>query len=157
MIFLDKKLMYFNSTPVPEGDYTIPFGQAAIPREGTDVTVVALLAMVPKALAVAEKLAGEGISVEVIDPRTLVPLDKATILDSVEKTHRLVIVEEGCITGGVGAEIAAIVAHEGFDSLDGPIQRVAAPDTPIPFAPVLEEAVLPGDADIEAAIRSFFA
>jgi pyruvate dehydrogenase E1 component beta subunit len=110
--------------------------------------------MVNKALGVAEKLAGEGISVEVIDPRTLVPLDTQTIIESVEKTGRLVIAEEGCLTGGFGAEVAAVAAKEAFDHLDAPIERVAAQDTPVPFAPKLEAAIVPGADQIEAAVRA---
>jgi pyruvate/2-oxoglutarate/acetoin dehydrogenase E1 component len=110
--------------------------------------------MVNKVLCVAERLAEEGISIEVIDPRTLVPLDVRTIIESVEKTGRLVIAEEGCITGGFGAEVAALAAKEAFDHLDAPIERVAAQDTPIPFAPKLEEAIIPGEDRIEAAIRA---
>jgi pyruvate dehydrogenase E1 component beta subunit len=109
--------------------------------------------MVHKILSVAERLQEDGISVELIDLRTLAPLDKETILESVKKTGRLVIVEEGCLTGGFGAEIAAIAAKEAFDYLDAPIERVAAPDTPVPFAPVLEQAVIPDEDRIEEAIR----
>ena len=110
--------------------------------------------MVNKVLTVAEKLAEEGISVEVIDPRTLVPLDSQTIIESVKKTGRLVIVEEGCLTGGFGAEVAAIAAKEAFDHLDAPIERVAAQDTPVAFAPKLERAIIPGEERIEEAIRT---
>jgi pyruvate dehydrogenase E1 component beta subunit len=110
--------------------------------------------MVQKALAVAEKLQQEGVSVEVIDPRTLVPLDKEAIITSVKKTGRLVIIEEGCLTCGFGAEVAALVGKEAFDHLDAPIERVAALDTPVPFAPVLEQTVIPNEEKIEAAIRA---
>ena len=126
VLFFEHKAIYFNPGAVPRGEYTIPFGKADIKRPGTDVTLVAIAAMVNKALGVAEKLAAEGISVEVIDPRTLVPLDAETIIQSVEKTGRLVIAEEECKTGGAAAEIAARVAEEGFDLLDRPIRRVAA-------------------------------
>jgi pyruvate/2-oxoglutarate/acetoin dehydrogenase E1 component len=105
-------------------------------------------------LAVAERLAEEGISVEVIDPRTLVPLDTQMIVESVKKTGRLVIAEEGCLTGGFGAEVAAIAAKQAFDHLDAPIERVAARDTPVPFAPNLEATIIPGEDRIEAAIRA---
>jgi pyruvate/2-oxoglutarate/acetoin dehydrogenase E1 component len=154
VLFFENKAMYFNSGEVPKEDYTIPFGKADIKRGGKDVTVVAVLAMVPKALAVAERLQNDGISVEVIDPRTLAPLDKETIIKSVKKTGRLVIAEEGCLTGGFGAEVAAIVAKEAFDYLDAPIERVAALDTPVPFAPALEQAAIPNEEKLEAAIRS---
>jgi pyruvate/2-oxoglutarate/acetoin dehydrogenase E1 component len=105
-------------------------------------------------LTVAERLGEDGISVEVIDPRTLVPLDTQTIIESVKKTGRLVIAEEGCLTGGFGAEVAAIAAKQAFDYLDAPIERVAARDTPVPFAPKLESTVVPGEEQIEQAIRT---
>ena len=154
VLFFEHKGIYFNPGAVPRGEYTVPFGSADIKRAGTDVTVVAIAAMVNKVLGVAERLAEEGISIEVIDPRTLVPLDTQTIIESVEKTGRLVIAEEGCITGGFGAEVAALAAKEAFDHLDAPIERVAAQDTPVPFAPKLEEAIIPGEDRIEAAIRA---
>lgn len=139
-------------THVPEQAYTLPFGQASIRREGSDVTVIATLAMVHVALRVAEAIASDGVSVEVIDPRTLVPLDTETILNSVAKTNRLIIVTEGPKTGGVSAELAAVVAEEGFDLLDAPIVRVTSLDTPVPLAEIAEEFVLPAASDIRAAI-----
>ncbi len=154
VLFFEHKGIYFNPGAVPRGDFTIPFGSADIKRAGSDVTVVAIAAMVNKVLAVAERFAEEGISVEVIDPRTLVPLDADTIVASVEKTGRLVIAEEGCLTGGFGAEVAAIVAKRAFDHLDAPIERVAARDVPVPFAPQLEKTIIPGEERIEEAIRS---
>jgi len=154
VLFFENKSMYFNSGKVPKGEYTIPFGKADIKRPGKDVTVVALAAMVEKSLSVAGRLEKDGISVEVIDPRTIAPLDKDAILESVKKTGRLVIVEEGCLTGGFGAEVAAIAAKEAFDYLDAPIERVAAPDTPVPFAPMLEQTVVPDEDKIEEAIRA---
>jgi 2-oxoisovalerate dehydrogenase E1 component len=154
VLFFEHKGIYFNPGAVPRGEYTIPFGSADIKRPGTDVTLVAVAAMVRKALGVAEKLAEEGISVEVIDPRTLVPLDAQRIVESVKKTGRLVIAEEGCLTGGFGAEVAAIAAKQAFDHLDAPIERVAAWDTPVPFAPGLERAVIPGEDRIEEAVRA---
>jgi 2-oxoisovalerate dehydrogenase E1 component len=154
VLFFEHKGIYFNPGAVPKGEYTVPFGTADIKRAGADVTVVAIAAMVNKVLTVAERLAEKGISVEVIDPRTLVPLDTRTIVESVEKTGRLVIVEEGCLTGGFGAEVAAIAAKEAFDHLDAPIERVAARDTPVPFAPELERTVIPGEERIEEAIRT---
>ncbi len=154
VLFFEHKGIYFNPGAVPRGEYTVPFGSADVKRAGTDVTVVAIAAMVNKVLCVAERLAEEGISIEVIDPRTLVPLDVRTIIESVEKTGRLVIAEEGCLTGGFGAEVAALAAKEAFDHLDAPIERVAAQDTPVPFAPKLEEAIIPGEDRIEAAIRA---
>ncbi len=154
VLFFEHKGIYFNPGAVPRGEYTVPFGSADIKRTGTDVSVVAIAAMVSKVLGVAERLAAEGISVEVIDPRTLVPLDAETIIESVEKTGRLVIAEEGCLTGGFGAEVAAIAAKEAFDHLDAPIERVAARDTPVPFAPKLERTIIPGEERIEEAIRA---
>jgi len=136
---------------VPEEEYTIPLGKADVKREGSDVTVVAIQLMVHKALAAAEKLQEKGISIEVIDPRTLAPLDKKAILGSVKKTGRLVVMSEEPITGGAAGEISAVVAEEAFASLKAPIQRVCAPDTPIPFAPTLEKFWIP---DEEALIKA---
>lgn len=139
-------------THVPEEEYLIPLGVADVKRAGTDVTVVANSLMLHRVVNVAEALAGEGISVEVIDPRTLVPLDIDPIIESVKKTSRLVIVEESNLRGGWGAEVAALVAEHALGYLDAPVRRVAAPDVPIPFAPVLEAAVIPDEARIRAAI-----
>jgi len=138
---------------VPAGDHLVPLGKAAVKREGEQITVVAIGAMVSKTLKVAEKLAKEGISVEVVDPRTLVPLDETTILKSVEKTNRVVIADEGHLRGGAAADIAAIIAEKGFDYLDAPVTRVTALDVPIPFSPPLEKAAVPDESRIEAAIR----
>jgi acetoin:2,6-dichlorophenolindophenol oxidoreductase subunit beta len=153
VVYIEHKQLLFTSGEVPEGEYVTPLGVAAIKRAGTDVTVVAWSAMVPKALAAAEELEKEGISAEVLDPRTLVPLDKEAIMKSVAKTGRLVIVHEAVKTGGFGAEIAALVADEGFDLLNAPIRRVTAPDTPVPFSPVLEKAYVPGQEAIAAAVK----
>ncbi len=138
---------------VPDGDHLVPLGKAAVKREGVNATVVAIGAMVSKTLKVAEKLAKEGISVEVVDPRTLIPLDEATILASVEKTNRVVIADEGHMRGGAAADIAAIIADKGFDFLDAPVKRVTALDVPIPFSPPLEKVAVPDEARIEAGIR----
>ncbi|MDY7040832.1 MAG: alpha-ketoacid dehydrogenase subunit beta [Chloroflexota bacterium] len=140
---------------VPEDDYLVPMGVADVKREGTDVTVVALGAMVYEALTVAEKLTGEGVSVEVVDPRTLIPLDKEAICASVKKTGRLVLADEGTKIGSAVGEIAAVVVEDGdsFGSLKAPIKRVCAPDVPIPFSPPLEKFVLPDADNIEAAVR----
>jgi pyruvate dehydrogenase E1 component beta subunit len=138
---------------VPEEEYTIPLGKADIKREGEHVTVVATALMVHRALAAAAKLQEKGISIEVIDPRTLVPLDKQTIIDSVKKTGRLIVFTEECKTGSSAAEIAAIVAEEAFDYLDAPIKRVNAPDTPIPFSPVLEKFYMPDEEDLIKAVN----
>jgi len=154
VIFVEHKVLYDMKGPVPEDeDYVIPLGKGDIKRQGEDVTIVATSMMVYKALAAAEELAKEGISVEVVDPRTLVPLDKDIILSSVEKTGRLVIVHEAVKTSGFGAEIAAVVAEEGFDYLDAPIKRVAAQDVPIPFNPGQEQFVIPNEKDIIAAVK----
>jgi len=154
VIFIEHKMLYAVSGTVPEGEYTIPLGKADIKREGSDATVVATAMMVHKALAAAETLAEEGIKLEVIDPRCLQPLDKDTILQSVEKTGRLVIVQEAVKFGGFGGEIAAMVVEEGFDLLDAPIKRIGAPFAPIPFATNLENAYLPGEEDIIEAVKS---
>jgi len=141
---------------VPEEEYLVPIGKGIVRREGKDVTIVAKLLTLYRALAAAEKLAAEGIEAEVIDPRTLVPLDKELILASVRKTGRLVIVEEDNLTGGWAAEIAAIVAEEAFDYLDAPIKRVSAPDVPPPFAPILEREYVPDEGKIIRAVRALF-
>jgi pyruvate dehydrogenase E1 component beta subunit len=139
--------------PVPDEPYQIPLGEAEVKREGEDVTVVAIGALVNRALKVAEKLEGEGVSVEVVDPRTLVPLDRKTILDSVRKTGRLVVCDNARITCSAASEIAAIVSEEAFDALEAPPRRVAWEDVPVPFSPVLEKRVLVDDEKIMAAIR----
>lgn len=153
VMFFEHKLLYPIEGPVPEEEYTVPFGVADVKRDGEDVTLVATLYMVHKALAVAERLSKQGIDLEVIDPRTLFPLDKKTLINSVKKTGRLAIVTEDCKTGGVSAEIAAIVAEEALDYLDAPIKRVAEPDTPIPFSPPLEQFVLPDEERIIKAVK----
>jgi pyruvate dehydrogenase E1 component beta subunit len=140
------------SNAVPDGEYFIPFGQADVKRTGRDVTVVATLLMLHRSMEAAAELEAEGISVEVVDPRTLVPLDTATIIESVKKTGRLVIVEEDSISFGWGAEVAASVAEHAIGYLDAPIIRVATPDMPMPAAPSLEALVLPNQAKIKAAI-----
>jgi pyruvate dehydrogenase E1 component beta subunit len=154
VVFLEHKLLYTMKGEVPEGAYTIPLGQADIKRTGEDVTVVATGRMVHFALSAADKLAPEGISMEVVDPRTLSPLDEETILASVRKTHRLVIVHEEVKFAGSGAEIAALVAEKAIDYLDGPILRVAAPFSPVPFAPSLEKEYIPSEEKIIAAIKT---
>jgi 2-oxoisovalerate dehydrogenase E1 component beta subunit len=138
---------------VPAGDVTVPLGQADVKRVGSAVTVVTYGVGVHLALEVAERVASEGISVEVLDLRTLAPLDREAIARSVEKTNKVLIVHEDSKTGGVGAEIAAIIAEEHFEQLDGPILRVAAADTHIPYAPSLEDAVIPNVDDVEVALR----
>lgn len=138
---------------VPAGDFAIPLGQAAVKRKGRDVTVVGLSKMVSEALAAAETLAKEGIEVEVVDLRTLCPLDEATVLDSVKRTGRLVVADEGSIICGAASEVAAFVAEKAFASLKAPIARVARPMVPVPFSPPLEAAVTPSADHIVAACR----
>jgi pyruvate/2-oxoglutarate/acetoin dehydrogenase E1 component len=138
---------------IPEEDYTVPIGKGEVKREGKDITVVAVGIMVSKALAAAKKLESEGISVEVVDPRSLIPLDEETILNSVGKTHKVLIVDEGHLRAGAAAEIAAVIADKGFDLLDAPVKRLTAPDVPIPFSPPLEKFVLPDDTKIMAAVK----
>jgi len=152
--FVEHKLLYKTKGEVPEGEYTIPFGVADIKRTGKDLTVVANNIMVMKTLAVAEKLAKEGIDIEVIDPRTLVPLDRETVINSVCKTGRLLVVHEACQTGGWAGEIIASVASsKAFGYLDAPIRRLAGKDCPIPYNRILERAAVPQEEDIEAEIR----
>ena len=137
---------------VPEEEYTIPLGVADVKREGSDITVVANLLMLHRAMNVAAALEKEGVSVEVIDPRTLAPLDTETIVESVKKTGRLLLVEESNERGGWGAQVAAEVADRAIGYIDAPIRRLATPNIPIPFAPVLENSVVPDEAKIRAAI-----
>lgn len=153
VMFFEHKLLYPVKGDVPEGEYVVPLGRADVKREGSDVTVIATSIMVNRALEAAEALAAEGISLEVIDPRTLVPLDEETILASVEKTGRVVIAHEAVTRSGFGAEIAAIIAEKALDYLDAPIKRVGSKPAPIPFSGVLEQFVLPGSQDIIAAVK----
>jgi len=153
VVFLEHKMLYGVKGEVPEDAGPIPFGQANICREGSDVTIIAFSKMVYSALEAADILAEKGISAEVIDPRTITPLDMETILNSVKKTHNLVIAHEAVKIGGVGAEVAAQVAEQAIDYLDAPIMRVGAPFTPVPFSPPLEELFIPGAEDIVAAVE----
>ncbi len=152
VFFEHKGLFASKGAPAPE-DHVVELGEAAVAREGTDVTVVALAATVPMALSAAGQLAGEGISAEVIDLRCLVPLDMQTVLRSVQKTSRLVVVEENPYQGGWGGTVVSIVADEGFELLDAPIRRVAAACVPLPFADALEDAVIPTTGKVITAIR----
>lgn len=168
VLVFEHKLLYGSKGPrsekgaispegeVPDEDYTVPIGKGAIRRGGEDVTIVANLMMAYRAQSAAETLAEEGIEAEVIDPRSLVPLDKELIYESLRKTGRLVIVEEDNFTGGWGADVAALVADEAFWWLDAPVKRVAAPDVPPPFAPALESAYVPSEQDIVDAVRKLF-
>jgi pyruvate dehydrogenase E1 component beta subunit len=155
VIFFEHKKIFLSGIEgeVPDEDYTIPFGEAVIRRPGKQVTLVALGFMVYEALNAARELAAEGIDVEVIDPRTIVPLDKDTIFESLEKTGRLVTVEEGRLRGGIGAEIAALACSEYFSLLKAPVQRVAAPMVPVPGSGVLEDLYLPNKDGIIRAVK----
>jgi pyruvate/2-oxoglutarate/acetoin dehydrogenase E1 component len=154
VIFLEHKTLYDSEDEVPDEPYTIPFGEANVTREGDDVTVVAFSSMVSRANQAADLLKQEGISVEVIDPRTTSPLDEHTILESVERTGRLVVVDEATPRCNMACDIAALVAERAFHSLKAPILRVTAPHTPVPFSPVLEDAFVPSVDKISAAIRT---
>jgi 2-oxoisovalerate dehydrogenase E1 component len=157
VLFLEHRSVIFNKGPVPDEEYTIPFGQARIVREGQHATVVALASMVNLTLAACEQLAKEGVSVEVIDPRTVAPLDIDTVLASVHKTGRLLIVDETFQPCGIGAEIAAQVIDKGFDDLDAPITRLNGAHTPTPYSPPLDTAIVPNKDSIEQAIRALLA
>ena len=153
VIFVENKLLYATRGEVPEEEYLLPIGKADIKRQGQDVTLIATSRMMLFALSAAEQLAEEGIDVEVIDPRTLSPLDVDTLITSVEKTGRIVVVHEACERCGVGAEIVAQIQEKAFDYLDGPIQRVANPNVPIPFSRNLEAKAIPDEARIISAIN----
>ena len=153
VIFFEHKGLFASKGEPAPADHVVPLGEARIARAGTDVTVVALAATVPMALAAADVLAGEGISLEVVDLRCLVPLDVTTVLGSLERTSRLVIVEENPFQGGWGATVASIVADEGFELLDAPVRRVAGENVPLPFADALEQRVIPTVDKVVEAIR----
>lgn len=154
VLFFEHKALYRRiKEEVPEGEYTVPIGKARVAREGRDLTVITYGAMVWEALQAAETLAGEGVSMEVIDLRTLLPLDEEAILASARKCSKVIVLHEDTRTGGLGAEISAIITEKAFDSLDGPVLRITAPDTPVPFSPPLEEAFLPNAAKVLEAAR----
>ena len=157
VVFFEHKGLFASKGPAAPEGHVVPLGQAAIARQGTDITVVALAATVPMALAAAERVAADGVSAEVIDLRCLVPLDMATVLGSVGKTSRLLIVEENPYQGGWGGTVASIVADEGFEMLDAPIKRVAAACVPLPFADALEQQVIPTADSVTTAIRALVA
>jgi 2-oxoisovalerate dehydrogenase E1 component len=160
VIFMEHKGLYrqgYAATPEPDADYVLPFGIAATRREGNDISVITYGAMVQKSLEAARKIEEKGVSVEVIDIRTLNPLDEETIFRSVKKTGKVVVVYEDTLTGGFGAEIAARIAQHCFERLDGPVKRVAALDTPVPYSPTLENAMLPNEAKILAALQELAA
>jgi 2-oxoisovalerate dehydrogenase E1 component beta subunit len=158
LVFEHKRTYRLMRQEIPDEDYTVPIGQARVAREGSDLTIISYGLMLHYALESAETLAGEGIDVEVIDLRTLVPLDKATILASVKKTSKVLIVHEDTRTGGFGGELASIIAEEAFEDLDGPVRRLTGPDVPaMPFAKPLEDAFLPNPARIAQAARDLAA
>jgi pyruvate dehydrogenase E1 component beta subunit len=154
VVFVENKTLYFRRGAAANGSGAIPLGRARIARPGRDVTVVALSRLVSEALDAAEELAREGIELEVVDPRTLVPLDLEAIVESVARTHRVVVAHEAVEHGGVGAEIAAQVQEAAFDELDAPVMRVGAPFAPVPFSPPLEDAYVPDRTDVTAAVRT---
>ncbi len=157
VLFFEHKMLYDTQGPVAQDvGLRVPFGQAAVLRTGDDVTLIAVGGMVEKALDAADHLAKDGISAEVVDPRTLIPLDKTTLIKSVAKTSRVVIAYEAHLRSGPGAEIAAMLAEEAIEYLDGPIYRVAAKSVPLPYSPTLEEYVLPGTTDIVEAVQRFW-
>lgn len=153
ILFIEHKLLYNEKGPVPEEEYLIPIGKADIKREGKDVTIVATSRMVLRALKAAQALTEDGVEAEVVDPRTLVPLDEETILQSIKKTGRLLIVHEASKRCGFGAEIAALASEKAFYDLDAPIKRVAAANTPVPFAPKMESFVIPDERAIIKGVR----
>ncbi|MFO7928788.1 MAG: alpha-ketoacid dehydrogenase subunit beta [Candidatus Humimicrobiaceae bacterium] len=155
VMFIEQKMIYLNKGEVPEKEYSIPFGQADIKREGNDVTIFAYSNMVLESLKAAEELEKEGISCEVVDPRTLVPLDEDTLINSVKKTNHLVIVSEACERGSIASDICAKVNTLAFDWLDAPIKIVAGLNTPIPYNSTLEQACVPHKEDIIKAVKQF--
>jgi pyruvate dehydrogenase E1 component beta subunit len=157
VIFLEHRSLYFTADEAGDDDALIPFGTASVRRPGRDVTVVALSRMVGEALAAADRLAADGIEVEVIDPRTLAPLDLETIVESARRTSRVVIAHEACVTGGAGAELAASIQDAAFDYLDAPVRRVGAPFAPVPASVELERMFTAGADDVEAAVRATLA
>ena len=154
VIFVEHSLLYGAKGPVPEKEYTVPFGSADVKRPGADVTIVAYLRMVPIALEAAEMLAAEGIDAEVVDLRSLRPLDTATVAESVMKTNRAVVVEEGWKSGGFGAEVTASIMTDAFDSLDAPVARVAGEEVPMPYNKTLEMAAIPDARRVVDAVHS---
>ena len=154
VLFFEHKFLYRRiKDELPTEDYTVPIGKAAVRREGTDLTILSYAAMAHTSMEAAAKLAQEGIEAEVIDLRTLLPLDSETILSSLKKTNKLLVVHEDTRTGGIAGEIAALVCEGAFEDLDGPIVRVTALDTPVPYAPTLEERFLPNTEKVVAAAR----
>jgi acetoin:2,6-dichlorophenolindophenol oxidoreductase subunit beta len=153
VVFFEDKLMYREKGMVDEGEHVIALGRAEVKRAGTDITIVATSSMVGVALTAAETLSAEGIEAEVVDPRTVSPLDVETIVESVRKTSRCVVVDEGCVSYGASAEIAATVAREAFYSLEAPVTRIGAMDVPVPFSPPLEDLTIPSHDDVVGRVR----
>jgi pyruvate dehydrogenase E1 component beta subunit len=153
VIFFEDMMLYFAPGPVPEGEHLVPIGQAEVKRPGTDVTVVTWSRMLGVAFQAAEQLATEGIEVEIVDLRTLAPLDKAAILASVRKTGRLVVLHEATRTGGFAGEVAAVVMEEAFESLKAPLRRVTGPDIPVPASPPLERFYIPDAGQVVTAVK----
>ncbi len=158
VVFMQDKVDIYQKGPVPDPaqEYAIPFGQADIKRKGADLTLIATSSMVREALAAAEELAGEGIEAEVIDPRTLTPLDEKALIESVTRTSRCIVIDEGYRRFGAGAEIAALIAESAFYDLEAPVQRIGAMDVPVPFAPALEDLTIPGQEQIAQTARQMF-
>jgi len=155
VLFFEHKFLYRRiKEEIPDDDYTVPLGKAVVKREGKDLTIVTYAAMLHTSLDAAAELAKEGIEAEVIDLRTLLPLDRETIVQSVKKTNKLLVVHEDTKTGGIAGEIAAIVCEEAFEDLDGPVMRVTSLDTPVPYSPPLEEHFLPNVQKIAQAARA---
>lgn len=152
-ILIESSMLYGIKGAVPEEEYTVPFGKAQVIVDGKDVAIIALSMMVPRAIQAAERLKKEGISVRVVDLRTLSPIDKECILSSVKKTGRIVIVAPDCKTAGIGAEISAMIAEEAIEYLDSPILRVATPDIPVPFSPPLQDRYIPTEDDITKVVK----
>ena len=157
MLFFEHKALYRRiKEDLPSGEYTVPIGKAAVVRTGQDLSVITYGAMVHAAREAADILEQEGISVEIVDLRTLAPLDETTILESVRKTSKVIVLHEATLTGGLGGEIAARITEKAFEYLDGPVVRMAAPDTPVPFSPPLEEAFLPNVSGIAEKARCLY-
>ena len=157
VIFLEHKHLYRRvKDEVPEDDYTVPLGKAAVRREGRDLSVISYGAMVHVALEAAETLAGEGIDMEVVDLRTLMPLDREAVIATAKKTSKVILLHEDTLTGGLGGELAAIIGEHAFDYLDGPLTRIAPPDTPVPFSPSLEKAFLPNADTVAEKARELY-
>ena len=157
VIFLEHKHLYRRvKGDVPEEDYTVPLGKAAVRREGCDLSVISYGAMVHVALEAAETLAGEGIDMEVVDLRTLMPLDREAVIATAKKTSKVILLHEDTLTGGLGGELAAIIGEPAFDYLDGPLTRIAPPDTPVPFSPSLEKAFLPNAETVAEKARELY-